>query len=129
MSDNKRSDHLEKTFKRIISNILNKKVNDPRIKFVTITKVILSPNLLNAKIYITIYNDKLNIRKCLKGLKNATKFIRYELGKKLDLRRVPEIVFLVDKDMLNQYRILDITANIKKNVINKKEKDKNEKED
>lgn len=121
MSTNKRSEHLEKIIKRLISDIIYKKVNDPRIKFVTITRVKLSSNLAHAKIYITIYNDKENVRKCLKGLKNATSFIRHEIGKDLELRRTPEIVFLTDKDMLYQYRILGITKKIKENSINNNE--------
>jgi len=113
MSTSNRSEHLEKIIKRLISDIIYKEVNDPRIKFVTITRVKLSSNLASAKIYITIFNDKENVRKCLKGLRNATSFIRHEIGKDLELRRIPEIVFLVDKEMLQQYRILEITRKIK----------------
>ena len=113
MSTSNRSEHLEKVIKRLISDIIYKEVNDPRIKFVTITRVKLSSNLASAKIYITIFNDKENVRKCLKGLRNATSFIRHEIGKDLELRRTPEIEFLVDKEMLQQYRILEITRKIK----------------
>jgi len=113
MSTSNRSEHLEKIIKRLISDIIYKEVNDPRIKFVTITRVKLSSNLASAKIYITIFNDKENVRKCLKGLRNATNFIRHEIGKDLELRRTPEIEFLVDKEMLHQYRILEITRKIK----------------
>ncbi len=113
MSTSNRSEHLEKIIKRLISDIIYKEVNDPRIKFVTITRVKLSSNLASAKIYITIFNDKENVRKCLKGLRNATSFIRHEIGKDLELRRTPEIEFLVDKEMLQHYRILEITRKIK----------------
>jgi len=115
MSTSKRSEHLEKILKRLISDIIYKKVNDPRIKFVTITRVKLTSNLAYAKIYITIYNDKENVRKCLKGLKNATSFIRHEIGQDLELRRTPQIEFVVDKEMLYQYRILDITKKLHEN--------------
>jgi len=113
MSTSNRSEHLEKIIKRLVSDIIYKEVNDPRIKFVTITRVKLSSNLASAKIYITIFNDKENVRKCLKGLHNATSFIRHEIGKDLELRRTPEIEFLVDKEMLQHYRILEITRKIK----------------
>jgi ribosome-binding factor A len=113
MSTSNRSEHLEKIIKRLISDVIYKKVNDPRIKFVTITKIILSSNLASAKIYITIFNDKENVRKCLKALRNATSFIRHEISKDLELRRSPEIEFLVDREMLHQYKILEITRKIK----------------
>ena len=127
MLTNRRSEHLEKVLKRLISDIIYKEINDPRIKFVTITRVKLTPKLEYAKIYITIFNDKENIRKCLKGLKNATSFIRHEIGKDIKFRRTPEIEFLADKDMLAQYRILDITKKIKENAISENEISENEK--
>jgi len=126
MSTSIRSEHLEKLIKKIINDIIYKKINDSKIKFVTITRVKLSPKFAHAKIYVTIYDDKENVRRCLKGLKNATKFIRHEMGKHLDLRRVPEIVFLVDQEMLHQYRILDITQKLRENVDNKSEITKDE---
>ena len=92
MLTNRRSEHLEKILKRLISDIIYKEINDPRIKFVTITRVKLTPN-----------------------------------GKDLKLRSTPEIVFLSDKDMLNQYRILDITKKIKENAISENEISENEK--
>jgi len=128
MSTSNRCEHLQKVLKRLTNDIIYKKVNDPRINFVTITRVKLSSNLANAKIYITIFNDKENVRKCLKGLRNATSFIRHELGKDLELRRAPEIEFLVDKEMLQQYRILEITKQIKEDSKKKDEIDEDDKE-
>lgn len=120
----RRSEQLEKSLKREINNIIYRKLNDPRIKFVTLTRVQASPDLRYAKIFVSIFNDEVQQKKTLKGLKSATKFIRGELGKDLKLRYVPKIEFKIDKDLEQQYKILKTVAEMRKDQPNLK-KDKN----
>ena len=124
MSLSKRSEHLEKSLIREINNIIYRKINDPRIKFVTITRVKVSSDLKYADIFVTIFNDTDQQKKALKGLKNATKFIRGELGKDLKLRYVPNIKFIIDEDLEHQYKLLEIITEIDDQQLNLK-KDKN----
>ncbi|HZK12613.1 MAG TPA: 30S ribosome-binding factor RbfA [Atribacterota bacterium] len=121
----KRSEHLEKSLKREINNIIYRKINDPRIKFVTITRIKVSPDLKYASIFVTIFNDEAQQKKALKGLKSATKFIRVELGKELKLRFVPEIEFKIDEDLEHQYKLLKIITEVNKKPLNLK-KDEND---
>ena len=58
MSLSKRSGQLEKSLKREINNIIYRKINDPRIKFVTITRIKVSSDLKYADIFVTIFNDE-----------------------------------------------------------------------
>jgi len=124
MSSSKRSEQLEKSLIKEINNIIYRKINDPRIKFVTITKIKVSPDLKYAIIFVTIYNDEAQQKKALKGLKSATKFIRGELGKDLKLRFVPKIEFKIDEDLEHQYKLLKIITEVKEKQLNLK-KDKN----
>jgi ribosome-binding factor A len=124
MSSSKRSEQLEKSLIREINNIIYRKINDPRIKFVTITRVKVSSDLKYANIFVTIFNDEEQQKKALKGLKNATKFIRGELGKDLKLRYVPNIKFIIDEDLEHQYKLLKIITEISGQQLNLK-KDKN----
>jgi len=124
MSSSKRSEQLEKSLIREINNIIYRKINDPRIKFVTITRVKVSSDLKYADIFVTIFNDEEQQKKALKGLKNATKFIRGELGKDLKLRYVPNIKFIIDEDLEHQYKLLKIITEISGQQLNLK-KDKN----
>ena len=124
MSTSKRSEQIEKSLKREINNIIYRKINDPRIKFVTITRIKISSDLKYADIFVTIFNDKKQQRKALEGLKNATKFIRGELGKDLKIRYVPNIKFMIDRDLENQYKLLKIITEIDDQQLNLK-KDKN----
>ena len=120
----KRSEHLEKSLIREINNIIYRKINDPRIKFVTITRVKVSSDLKYADIFVTVFNDKKQQRKALEGLKNATKFIRGELGKDLKIRYVPNIKFIIDKDLEQQYKLLKIITEINEPQLDLK-KDRN----
>jgi len=118
MSSSKRSEQLEKSLKREINNIIYRKINDPRIKFVTITRIQISSDLKHADIFVTIFNDKKQKRKALEGLKNATKFIRGELEKDLKIRYVPNIKFIIDRDLENQYKLLKIITEIDDKQLN-----------
>ena len=120
----KRSEQLEKSLIREINNIIYRKINDPRIKFVTITRVKVSSDLKYADVFVTILNDRKQQRKALEGLKNATKFIRGELGKDLKIRYVPDIKFIIDKDLEQQYKLLKIITEINDQQLDLK-KDKN----
>jgi len=120
----KRSEHLEKSLIKEINNIIYRKINDPRIKFVTLTRVKVSSDLKYADVFVTILNDRKQQRKALEGLKNATKFIRGELGKDLKIRYVPDIKFIIDKDLEQQYKLLKIITEINDQQLDLK-KDKN----
>ena len=125
MPSPKRREHLEKYLKREINNIIYRKINDPRIKFVTITRIKVSPDLKYANIFVTIFNDEAQQIKTLEGLKSATKFIRVELGKDLKLRFVPEIEFKIDEDLKHQYKLLKIITEVNERQLNLK-KDEND---
>lgn len=124
MPSPKRNEQLEKALLREINNIIYRKINDPRIKFVTLTRIKVSSDLKYADIFVTIFNDKDEQKKALRGLKSATKFIRGELGKDLKLRYVPNIKFIIDEGLEHQYKLLKIIAEVNDQPLNLK-KDKN----
>jgi len=126
MSSSKRSEQLEKYLKIEINKVIYREINDPRIKFITITKIQVSSDLKYAKIFVSIFNDNDEGRQklALEGLEHATKFIRGEIGKDLKLRFIPEITFKIDKDIEYQYKLQKIISEIHKKQSDTK-KDKN----
>ncbi len=124
-SSTRRAEQLEKYLIRAVNNIIYKKINDPRIKFVTITRVWASSDLRYAKIYVSIYGDENHNENCLKALQGATKFIRGEIGKELKIRFVPEIKFLIDENMEYQCRVSNIIEEVQQRErLNKGENEK-----
>ncbi len=79
-----------------ISDIIKREIKDPRIGFVSITKVEVSKDLHVAKVFISLYGDEKSKQKTLDGLISAAGFIHNELKKRLRIKFIPEIVFKID---------------------------------
>lgn len=102
--------------KQEIADILMRKIKDPRIGFVTVTDVDVADDLRNAKVFVSVYGgDK---EASLKGLKSAAPFIRSELGKRMRMRFVPELLFRFDGTVEQGAHIMELLRAIEE----KKEK-------
>jgi ribosome-binding factor A len=117
----KRSVRVGDQMKQEIADILMKKIKDPRIGFVTVTDVELSDDLRNAKVFVSVYGgDK---EETLKGLKSAAPFIRSELGRRMTMRCVPEILFRFDSTVEQGAHIMELLHEIEeKQTTEEKEK-------
>lgn len=93
-----RVDRQAEEIRRGIDAILRNDVKDPRVpEMFTILKVDLTRDLKYAKVHIsTMLKGAEKRQNFLKALKSATGFIRHELGKKVFLRSMPELTFLLD---------------------------------
>lgn len=74
-------------------------LKDPRIGFVTVTRVDLAPDLRNARIHVGVLGDKAQREKTLTGLKQASGFVRRAVGQRLRLRHAPELTFHYDEGL------------------------------
>lgn len=82
-----------------ISALLIKGLKDPRIGFVTITGVDVTPDLHLARVYYTVMGDAEARIDTEKGLLSATPFIRGELGRRMRLRYTPDLLFVFDSTL------------------------------
>ena len=82
-----------------ISDLLIRKIKDPRIGFLTITTVEMSRDLRHAKVFFSTLGTEKERQQALIGLRSATGFIKRELGERLQLRYMPEIVFHYDSSL------------------------------
>lgn len=101
----RRIPRLNEQLKREITEILRYEVKDPRIGFVTLTRVEASPDLMLAKAYVSVMGEEEQKQETLEGLGAAAPFVRSELGKRLSIRRVPEIDFRLDRSLEHVQRI------------------------
>ena len=84
-------------------------LKDPRISgFLTIVKVDVSSDLSFAKVYVSSMEGIEAAKESVKGLKNASGFIRRELGLRLEMRRIPELKFIADDSIEHSAQILDL---------------------
>ncbi len=90
-----RIDKIENLIKEEISLILLYKIQDPSLGFVTITDVKVSPDLKNAKIYLSVF-DKTKRQEVLSKVTSLHGMIRSELASRIKIKFVPELKFFID---------------------------------
>ena len=76
--------------------MIGKDLRDPRIGFATVTRVELSADLQHARVLVSVLGDEPAQRETLKGLASAAGYIRRKVTERLQLRRTPQIVFVLD---------------------------------
>lgn len=108
-----RATRLQEEIKREVSHIIQRKVKDPRLGFVSITDVEISNDLSHCKIFVSVFGDEHQREQTMIGLSKATGFIRSEIGKTVKLRHVPEIVFHYDSSLEHGSKIEAILKEIK----------------
>lgn len=91
-----RSHRVGDQIQKEISALLVKGLKDPRIGFVTITAVEVTPDLHLARVFFTVMGDEKARRESTSGLKSSVPFIRRELGKRLRMRYTPDLLFQYD---------------------------------
>lgn len=95
-----RSDRLSQEIEKEVSDILRRRVRDPRVEGVTITGVDVTGDLQQAKIYYSILSDKASYdQKTKAGLEKASGLIRKELGSRLSIYKTPELSFIRDESV------------------------------
>lgn len=93
---------------RELAQMVTFELRDPRLALVTITRVRVSPDLRYANVYITNLGDQAETAEAIDGLTNATGFMRRELGKRTDLRYVPDLSFHLDEGLVESRRINEL---------------------
>jgi ribosome-binding factor A len=110
--EGKRSEKVADLIQREVAEMLVKSIKDPRIGFVTITKVTVSEDCRSAKVYFSVAGTLAERESSGKGLNSAKGYIRKELGRRLRLRYTPEIVFQFDPSIEYAIHMEEIIRNI-----------------
>ena len=87
--------------RREISDIIMNGIKDPRVSgLISITGVRVSDDLRHAKVFVSIYGENdLDKNETYETLKNATGFVRREIGSRIRLRYTPDIAFVLDESI------------------------------
>ena len=98
--------------RRELGFILDRKLADPRIGMVTVTRVELSEDLRYAKVFVSFLGDEKEREASLRLLRKARRFIRGELAHSLRFRVAPELTFVIDDSSENYIRISNVLKDI-----------------
>lgn len=107
-----RIDRISEEIKKELSEII-RELKDPRIPEMTsVVLVDVTRDLRYAKAYISVMGDKEQQNNAIAGLKSAAGFIRKEVGKRVQLRYIPEFTFILDESIEHGAHIAKLLHNI-----------------
>jgi ribosome-binding factor A len=113
MAKFRRTDRINEQLREEISLLVRDEVRDPRVSLATITAVKTSPELDHAKVYFTSMGSEEERDDTLTGLRSAAAFLRRELGKRLHMRRIPELHFELDRVLEEASRIEQLLREVR----------------
>lgn len=108
-----RADRVTEAIRKEASIIIHDELKDPRLGFVTITKVEMTPDLRSARIFFSVLGNDEDYKKTKSALDSALGFIRKLIAERINLRFAPEIVFKEDRSGEYSIRIQEILDQIR----------------
>lgn len=108
--DAARSRRLAERIAVIVAEMLERRVKDPRLGFVTVTEARLTADLREATVFYTVYGSAEEREETAAALRSATGIIRTEVGRQLGLRHTPSLEFVADALPDSARRIEDLVA-------------------
>lgn len=123
MAQGRRVERLASLMRREISELLNTGIRDARVHqgMVSITRVEVAGDLQHSKIFVSVYGTEEQQNQALEGLKAATPYVRGELGRRLRLRRMPELVFLLDRGLERGTAVLGLLQELERERLRRQE--------
>jgi len=116
----KRADRVADLVKIEIADILLRRIRDPRVSRLTVTGVKVSDDLRTAWIFFVEMGEDVCSSETLESLQKASGFIKRELGKRLKLRYVPDLIFKPDSSFAYGNRIDQLISEIHREEENER---------
>ena len=105
----RRTERINDQLREEISDLIRRELKDPPIGgLVSITEVDVSPDLRNAKVFVSVMGTDEEKTSTLRALAAASHFIQRELRRRLTIRRMPELSFIADDSIEHGARILSL---------------------
>ncbi|WP_376794768.1 30S ribosome-binding factor RbfA [Thermogemmatispora sp.] len=120
-----RQEKLGELIAEELSDLLRTRMKDPRIGFVSITRVEVSADLAHAKVYVSVLGSDEERRNTMAALKRATGFLRHELAGRLVLRHVPELVFKLDLSLEKGAQVMELIKQIEQEHAQQQQEQQN----
>jgi phosphoesterase RecJ-like protein len=112
MSPKGRSSRVGELLREEIAKLISRGLKDPRIGFVSVMEVRMSPDLHYANVYVSLFGSESERKSSLVALRNSAGWIRREVGQFLRMRYTPEIRFFPDETLDNVYHLEEVLEEI-----------------
>ncbi|HEV3276006.1 MAG TPA: 30S ribosome-binding factor RbfA [Terriglobia bacterium] len=107
-----RHERLADQIRTEVAEMVEGELKDPRIGFVTVTHVDLSPDFTHARVLVSVLGSEEERAESLAGLASAAGYVRREVTRRLRLRRSPEIAFVPDRGAEEAARVEDLLGKL-----------------
>ena len=111
--DDARTRRLAERIAKIVAELLERRIKDPRLGFVTVTEARLTNDLREAKVFYTVFGSAEEREESAAALRSATGIIRSEVGRLIGLRHTPSLEFIADELPENAQRIDELVAAVR----------------
>ena len=121
MAQGRRVERVASLIRREVSEILMNGIRDERVNkcMVTVTEVDVSGDLQHCKIFVSIYGEDNQRDEVMAGLQAASGFFKGEVGRRLQMRRAPEVSFQFDRGIEKGTEILSLLGKLKEERKNR----------
>ena len=107
----RRARQVGRLIQETLGVVLEREVRDPRLDMVTVTSVLVTDDLRQARVFVSVLEEERQ-DDALRALQKATGFLRHELGVRLNLRYTPTLTFALDHSTAQAQRLLRILDEI-----------------
>ena len=88
---------IDHEIQRILGTLISQELQDPRLAFVTVTRAEVTDDLRHCKVFVSVIGDRQRRASRSTRCNTRAAFLRGELGRKIDLRHTPELIFVEDR--------------------------------
>jgi ribosome-binding factor A len=98
--------------REVVSMAILADLKDPRVQNVTVTHVEVSPDMRQAKVYVSVMGDDTKQQLSLRGLQNSAGFLQSKVAKRIDTRYTPRLLFMLDLGVKRSIEISQILQSV-----------------
>jgi len=103
---------VSEAIREVVGMAILRDISDPRVQGVTVIRAEVTPDLREAKVYVSIMGDEAKQKLCLHGLKSAAGFLQSKIAARIDTRYTPKIEFVVDMGVKKSIEIASILKRV-----------------
>ncbi len=100
-----------------LAEMLQREIEDPQLKDITLARVEVTRDLALAKVYVAILDEQQDVQAKLRRLNKAANFLRYRLANSIELRVTPQLKFIHDPTLSKSTRLLSLLQTIPNPIL------------
>jgi ribosome-binding factor A len=108
----RRTEKAAEAIREVVSMAILTDLNDPRVQDVTVISVEVSPDMRQAKVYVSVMGNEAKQQLSLRGLQNAAGFLQSKVARRIDTRYTPKLAFVLDQGVKNSLAIAEILKRV-----------------